>query len=186
MTYDDTCSGCEISQGVRPVAGKVAALPGDWTVNQYGGGEGYLGWLALQPRYHRTRLTDLAPGEVTALGSNLQALDRVLTQYWTLQFPDDPIDRVYVAYFYESAFEDPPEPKPYHLHIHVIPRFRSLARPGALRIKKGTQTWNDAWQVPHLAERMMIPEPYARHSPMWENRATTLMDYLRHELQTPP
>jgi diadenosine tetraphosphate (Ap4A) HIT family hydrolase len=93
---------------------------------------------------------------------------------------------VHVAYFFESLFEVPQAAKPYHLHIHIIPRFKSLARPGALLVTECGTTWSDAWQVPRLAERMMIPEPYRQSSPAWESRAASLMDYVRHELQTPP
>jgi diadenosine tetraphosphate (Ap4A) HIT family hydrolase len=78
----------------------------------------FLGWLALQPRFHRMELTQLIGDEINALGKNIQNIDTALRQYWSIKFPDDPIQRVYVVYFFES--------EGYHLHIHLIPRSEKL------------------------------------------------------------
>jgi len=187
MPYADKCASCKYSQGIEHPRGGVAKLTGDWIVNQYGGSEGYLGWLALQPRFHYNDLSDLTATELHALGPNLKDLDGVLKQYWRLQFPADEIRRVYIVYFFESKFRKTcKEDEEFHLHIHVIPRFESLGQPGGLLVSKCGVTWVDGWQVPLLFERGVIPEPYRRDSPMWESRATQLMDYIRNELAIRP
>ena len=105
MQYDQDCAGCQRAQGMHHIPGGVIGLPGDWSVSHYAGDEVFLGWLALQPRFHRDRLQDLTNEELLALGPNLRALDLGLTQYWKTQFPDDSLQRVYVVYFFEAAFE---------------------------------------------------------------------------------
>ncbi len=184
MNYDSTCAGCQRSQGLDAVPGGIAKMAGDWVVNQYMGYEGFLGWLALQPRYHRRKLSELSEDETKSLGPNLQALDAILTQYWSHQFPDDPVERVYVIYMFESEFREPP-PKPeeeFHLHIHVIPRTMELGQNGRLRFTKYGVTWNDGWHMPNLGEHGMIPEPYQLTPNNRVSRATALMDYVRHEV----
>ena len=183
MHYDLGCAGCHTSQDLRPIPGGVVGLPGDWIVNQYAGGEGWLGWLALQPRFHRDSIQELTTGELAALGPNIKSLDAALTAYWRLQFPSDPVPRIYVVYFFESAFEEPKPRERFHLHMHVIPRFASLAEP--LRCRQGEAMWVDGWRAPQLTPENKVPEPYARTSPMWKDRATNLMSYLRHELGRP-
>lgn len=163
-------------------------MAGDWVVNQYGGPEGFLGWLALQPRFHRKSLSELKEAEAKSLGPNLQALDEVLKHYWTHQFPDDPIERVYVVYMFESPFSEP-QPKPednFHLHIHVIPRTKKLGELGRLRVTRNGVTWNDGWLMPRLMEHGMVPEPYLLTLDNRVPRATSLMDYVRHELAIRP
>jgi hypothetical protein len=185
MTYVDSCVGCQVSQGLQHTAGGIVKLSGNWIVNQYGGGEGFLGWLALQPRFHRMALSELTDAESRSLGPNIQALDACLTWYWCLQYPDDPVLRVYVVYFFESALQKP-EPEPFHLHIHIIPRFRSLETEDRLLRTKNGVSWVDGWRVPLLACKDSVPEPYCRSSPEWEGRASALMTYLRHELSSRP
>lgn len=185
-TYVDSCAGCEISQGLRPTVGGIVKLSGNWIVNQFGGCEGFLGWLALQPRFHRMALSDLTNEELQSLGPNIQALDACLTQYWHLHFPDDPVRRVYVVYFFESAFQCPQENPPFHLHMHIIPRFLSLATENRLLRKENGVAWADGWRVPTLNPNNSVPEPYRRSSPEWEGRTSTLMSYLRHELGIRP
>ena len=161
-------------------------LSGNWIVNQFGGEGFFLGWLALQPRFHRMELSELTDEELQSLGPNIQTLDACLTQYWRLQYPDDPVRRVYVVYFFESAFQCPPEKPPFHLHIHIIPRFRSLEAEGRLRRNKNDVTWTDGWKVPTLDENNSVPEPYRGSAPEWEGRTSALMSYLRHELGIRP
>jgi hypothetical protein len=180
MQYDPSCTGCDISRGIVTKVGGLLTLPGDWTANQYGGGEGFLGWLALQPRFHRMEFSDLSCVEAAALGPNIKALDRALRAYWDRQFVGDPVLRVYVVYFFESAFEDPKPSESYHLHIHIIPRFRSLEP--ALQAGQVQSKWPDGWRISTLAPTGQIPEAYNRQVPNWEERATALMDYLRSEL----
>lgn len=188
MNYDSKCAGCRRSQGLDAVPGGIAEMPGGWVVNQYLGSEGFLGWLALQPRFHRESLSQLSDVEAKSLGLNLQALDAVLTRYWSHQFPNDPVNRVYVIYMFESEFTEP-QPKPeekFHLHIHVIPRTMALGQDGRLRFTKCGVTWNDGWHVPRLGEHGMVPEPYQLTTNNRVSRATSLMDYVRHEVAIKP
>ena len=51
------CKGCELSKGNGdPPGGIIVKLDGGWILNHYGGSEGFLGWLALQPSCHRMEL----------------------------------------------------------------------------------------------------------------------------------
>jgi len=186
MDYDSTCAGCRRSQGLDAVAGGIAKLTGDWVVNQYGGSEGFLGWLALQPQFHRLALRELTSEESHTLGPNLQALDSALTRYWSIQFPDDPVERVYVVYLFESEFTEPAPTNPFHLHIHVIPRTRKLANDNGLRVEKDGVKWTDGWRTPRLQKLDAVPEHYQLAPENSIARATLLMDYIRHELGVRP
>lgn len=125
-SYQPGCAGCKRAQGLDSVQGGILNLSGDWMVNQYSGNEGYLGWLAMQPRFHRMKLSELDSDELATFGQNLKELDALLTGYWEEHFSDDPIHRVHVVYFFESAFDQPPTE--FHLHVHLIPRTKQLGR----------------------------------------------------------
>ena len=127
-------------------------------------------------------LSELTDVELRSLGPNLKALDCALTQYWHLQYPEDPVQRVYVVYFFESEFRKPQEKEPYHLHIHVIPRFRSLDTSERLRKTENEVSWVDGWITPTISPKNCVPEPYQRQSAEWETRVTNVVTYLRHEL----
>ena len=160
--YDDNCAGCDISRGVDRPRGGVLRLAGGWLVNQYGGSEGFLGWLALQPDEHRLALSALTTIEQRALGEHLVALDRALAAYWKHTFPADPLEQVYFTFFYESRFDEPDpasDPSmPYHIHIHVIPRTQHAGR--LLRENHSGTSIINAWQVWRLKES--IPSKYRR------------------------
>jgi len=162
--YESDCKGCQVSQGID-VPGGVVRLPGNWRLNSYGGSEGFLGWLALQPRYHRMSLAELLPDELRELGPNIRAIDRAITQYWKEEY-SDPVERLYVIYFFESADEEP-----FHLHLHLIPRFRSLS--AEMR----------AWKVAKATKNKLFPSTYTREAVEYADRVRRLMDYLRHELE---
>jgi len=164
--------------------GGVISLPGGWSVNHYGGSEGFLGWLALQPFGHRMRLQDLTRDELRELGPNLQALDRELTAYWKRQFPDDPLRRVYVVYFFETAFK-PGARERFHLHIHVIPRSDRIGEGLTCPDEDGILSV-DGWHISTLTPDDRVPEPYSKKSPTWVERVTGLMDYLREHLPPGP
>ena len=180
MTHDPNCAGCQRAQGVDSVTGGVIGLPGGWSVNHYGGSERFLGWLALQPFTHRMRLQELTGEELAELGPNLQALDRELTAYWKAQFPDDPLLRVYVVYFFETAFKEGARER-FHLHIHVVPRPHSIGAELECPDEDGILSV-DAWRLPTLAPDGKVPEPYSKDSPLWAERVTRLMEYLRAHL----
>lgn len=186
MSYADSCSGCEISQGLTSVPGGVVKLPGDWVVNHYGGSEGFLGWLALQPRFHRMALAELTVREPQNLGPNIKSLDGALSQYWRLRFPSDPVKRVYVVYFFESEFESPPAPRPYHLHIHIVPRFQSFDTAERLRCTADGSSWVDGWRTPTLSPKRVVPHDYTRESAQWQTRTADLVGYVRSELSDWP
>ena len=97
--YHENCIGCEFSQGIKIPTGGIIELSGDWLLNLYGGEEGFLGWMALYPRYHRMELGELSTNEANSLGPNIQAIDHALQNYWKIHFPDDQLERNYVLFF---------------------------------------------------------------------------------------
>ena len=177
--YDPNCDGCKISQGHKEVTGKlVIEMNGGWTLNHYGGGEGFLGWLALQPRYHRMELADLTEREAAFLGPNIQRIDLALRQYWSIRFDADPIERVYVVYFLEGVFAKP-NPSPYHLHVHLIPRTRRFDP--LLRKDNGSTSTIIAWNIYQLVECQDFPEEY-RIKGVNKQYTENLMAYLKSSL----
>lgn len=181
--YKSDCKGCKLSQGIEEPrrGGGIIELNGNWILNQYGGDEGFLGWMVLQPRFHRMELTDLNTSEVKALGVNIQNIDLALRRYWACRFEKDPIKRVYVVYFFESTG--------YHLHIHLIPRtkrFRSLSIrvPKTQGISKTEECRLIAWNIHKLSEHQDFPSEYRIREENEENRqkvealTTYLRDYL--------
>jgi diadenosine tetraphosphate (Ap4A) HIT family hydrolase len=171
---------------LKHLRGKIVIdLPGDWTLNHYGGDEGFLGWLALQPRYHQMELTDLCPNQAAALGGNIQHIDIALRQYWSIHFKD-PIERVYVVYFFESEFDEPKKEQ-YHLHIHLIPRTKQLAE--GLRTEDGSSI--NAWDIPTLRKgkpRECVKVPFVFPSKYKvkkkdDQNAVKLMTHLRDYFQ---
>ena len=114
------CQGCKLA--INPA--KSVCLPGGWSVNHYGGSEGFFGWLALQTAKHRCTLRDLVRTEVEALGPNLRRLESGIYKYWENR--GRPVSRVYVMYFLEGQLEAGHD---WHFHVHVVPRFERLKRP---------------------------------------------------------
>ncbi len=163
--YDPTCTSCSYSAGDEPPGG-IVQLDGDWTLNHYGGSEGYLGWLALQPRCHKMALSELTPTEAQHLGPNIQNIDRVVSDHFSSTF-SDPVERMYVVYFFESA-----STHPYHLHIHLIPRMRTIEN----RLR--------AWEAPRATKSATFPNRYRNDAPTFEHSRGALMDTLRVKLQT--
>ena len=169
------CAGCDISQGVHVDVnqrGGIVELDGNWILNHYGGSEGFLGWMALQPRFHRMELADLTPEEAAALGSNIQKVEAALRQYWLKNFPSDPIQRMYVVYFFESIFD--PKPDKYHLHLHLIPR---TVRLGRLLRRYSCDGSIHAWSVSQIVilNAGDIPDEYKNKN----HEKPVLMTYLR-------
>jgi hypothetical protein len=163
------------------VRGGILTLPGDWVVNQYGGTEGFLGWLAMQPRFHRMEIADLDPSELAALGPNIKRLDALLTRYWLEHFSDDPLRRVHVVYFFESVFDEPPTK--FHLHIHLIPRTEqvgpSLEEYPTRSTTPGSAAGINAWRIPKITGSALFPERYR-----WtDSNVDALMTWLRAKLE---
>jgi len=180
----DDCEGCKISQGCRKPPGGIIGLDGDWILNHYDGEEGFLGWMALQPRFHRMKLADLQSNELKTLGENIQKIDSALDAYWKTHFKNDPLQRVYVAYFFESVY-DKPEPTKFHLHVHLIPRAKSLD-PLLREYRKLSSDNNcastiNAWKIYTLTNYKGFPRKYEKN----EKNVEALMAYLRGQLQRP-
>jgi diadenosine tetraphosphate (Ap4A) HIT family hydrolase len=182
--YHDCCKGCRISQGIEEPrrGGGIIELDGNWILNHYGGDEGFLGWMALQPRFHRMELTDLNTDEANALGKNIQNIDLAMRQYWAIEFPKDPVRRVYVVYFFESAFEKSSDK--YHLHIHLIPRTEKLG--DLLREEGKVIAWN-IYKLSKPNKSNEFPPEYMAQPENDEDRrkVEALMTYLRGQLHRP-
>jgi diadenosine tetraphosphate (Ap4A) HIT family hydrolase len=116
--YKDSCKGCDISREIEKKPGGIIDLEGDWILNHFAGDGVFLGWMALQPRFHRMKFTDFTDDEAKALGKNIQNINMALCEYWSMHFPKDPIEKLYVVCFHES--------EEYHIHIHLIPRSKEL------------------------------------------------------------
>ena len=86
---------------------------------------------------------------------------------------------------FESEYQRPPEDPPFHLHIHVIPRFQSFDVPELLQLTVGSSTWVDGWQIPRLYQKGVVPECYRPHSSEWSVRTSALMTHLRSKLAVP-
>ena len=155
--------GCETSQD-HEVPGGIVRLPGKWVLNHYRGSEGYLGWLALQPDAHRMSLAELSQQELCSLGSNLKAVDIALGDYAINVFRDV-LEHLYIVYFFESAGVEP-----YHLHIHLIPRYASIER----RLR--------AWEIPGATKHATFPDRYRRSYFAYSDEVGNLMSFLRDHL----
>lgn len=164
----EDCKGCRISQGKEidsdgePI--QVVRLLGGWCINHYGGAEGYLGWLALQPARHLSDITELNDDETCSLGPSIKAATNALRQYRNERFKEK-VERVYVVYFFESA-----ESHPFHLHIHLIPRFAGME--GRLR----------AWDVPRATLSATFPKEYRRTHKDFKVEVRSLMKHLKDSL----
>ena len=156
----DNCEGCDFAQGKNIVGGNVL-LPGSWSVNHYGGSEGFLGWLALQPYRHVLTFTDLKAHELEKLGPNIAAIEKVLKEYWESTF-GDPIERLYTIYFMEGGSK--------HMHIHLIPRFKSL------------ETRLRDWNMPRATMSATFPEKYRRDAANFQSQVCCIMKYLKSNL----
>jgi diadenosine tetraphosphate (Ap4A) HIT family hydrolase len=170
MGRKESCIGCNIMEPQYQPTGGVIEVGKYWLVNQYGGGEGFLGWLALQPREHRMQLGDLSAGEARELGIAVQKVKKALQDYWKKEWPEDRFERLYVTYFFESAFDN--SPSKYHLHIHLIPRTKRMRH---LLITKNGKV--NCWKVHRIYKRKDFPQEY-----LWrghEERAERLMSALK-------
>ncbi len=142
--YKDSCKGCDISREIEKKPGGIIDLEGDWILNHYAGDEGFLGWMALQPRFHRMKFTDFTDDEAKALGKNIQNINTALCEYWSIHFPEDPVEKLYVVCFHES--------EEYHIHIHLIPRTKELGGEDP--------TAYMAWKTFKRTEKEPFPQEY--------------------------
>jgi diadenosine tetraphosphate (Ap4A) HIT family hydrolase len=182
--FSPECDGCKISQG-KPINGvtkQVIRLGDHWILNHYGGSEGFLGWIALQPRCHRCDLAELTKDEAEALGENIKFIDKALRQYWDehQEFKNDRIKRIYVVYFFESVY-DKPDPTKYHLHIHLIPRPSSFDKLLREYVGECKSTIN-AWKIYALTKYRDFPEKYRIDGKKDKQKVVDLMNGLQKEL----
>jgi len=141
-------------------------------LNHYSGAEGFLGWLAMQPIAHRLAMGKLSDKEAGALGPNIKRIEKALLKAWSKTFPKDPIQKLYVAYFFESSG--------YHLHIHLIPRTRNVAP--VLRALSKHDTV-DAWRTPKLSSHPAFPEAYRKSYHGYCEQVRRLMIELKRSLR---
>ena len=168
--YQEGCEVCDISQRSILLPGGIIELEGDWILTQYNGKESFLGWMILQPRYHRRELIDLTEDEGYFFIKNIQGVDTVLRRYWSIKFPDDPIERTYVTCFSES--------KEFHLHFYLVPRTRRLGQGNpqeyaSWRIFDLTDSWNG------FPERYRIMDQEGKWSSANLGKVEALMTHLR-------
>jgi hypothetical protein len=149
------CKGCEKANEPNSID-----LLGGWSINHYGGEEGYLGWIALQPICHRMSFAELTDDELTALGPNIKSGTEALLG-WN---QEDPVERVYVTYFFEYTNDG------WHLHLRLIPRFKSMCE----------ASW--AWEVWKANKLVSFPERYKRTSAGYRRDVDQLMGHLRSHL----
>ena len=173
--YREDCEACRWSRGEKQPPSGMIRLDGYWMLNHYAAEQAFLGWMALQPTYHRMELTDLETEEARALGRHIQNIDMALRQYWSIHFDEDPIQRVYVVYFFEGVFDVPRPKKKFHLHMHLIPRPVKLDKLLREELKDGKGTGINAWNIYKLHCQQEFPVEYRRS----EKRVNALMTFLR-------
>ena len=75
------------------------------------------------------------------------------------------LERLYIVYFFESAGVEP-----FHLHIHLIPRYASIER----RLR--------AWEIPGATKHATFPDHYRRSYFAYSDEVDNLMRFLRKRL----
>ena len=112
-----SCDGCKKATDPK----QSIDLEGGWSIGHYRGSEGFFGWLALQTKQHRMKMEDLCDDELKSLGVNLKKLEHGIYKYWESR--GHPVERVYFMYLLEGLLE---EDNVWHLHIHLVPRFKDI------------------------------------------------------------
>jgi diadenosine tetraphosphate (Ap4A) HIT family hydrolase len=164
------------------MGGVIPLADGIWIVNQYAGPEGFLGWLALQPRCHRMEFGELSDRELAAFGPIVKNLDSLLVRYWRETFyPEDEVKRVHLVYFFESVFDEPPTD--FHMHFHVIPRTIKTGRLLRVYPKRSTEPCCpsdlNAWMTPDITASEFFPPEYRRTA----DRVNRLMTWLKAHIE---
>jgi diadenosine tetraphosphate (Ap4A) HIT family hydrolase len=167
LMLKENCKGCNILKPPQPRGG-VIEVGQHWLVDQYWGDEGFLGWLALQPREHCMTLEELCDGATDEMGNVIRKVKSGLKNYWSQEWPNDRFDRLYVTYFFDSVFDN--NPTEYHLHIHLIPR---TMKTRSLISKEGRI---NCWEISKMPN---FPEEYFRY----EERVDKLVNGVRKFIQ---
>ncbi len=169
------CTSCQIRDGKSEKSYQAkryhVKLDGGWMLNHCGSPDSYLGYLILQTNKHVIDLEKLDDDQAKALGTNIRVIDSSLRKYWRAHFPDDPIERVHVAYLNEGPFIDEDKnTKKSHVHLHILPRTKGMM-PSRERSIIG-------WCLVYLVG--YFPE-YLRGT---DEERTGLMTYLKRSLPT--
>ena len=157
MNYIKDCEGCNISLGLKKVPGGIIELGKYWVANHYMGSEGFLGWLALQPREHYLKMQDLPCEVAKEMGIAIKNLSNLLTEYWEWEWKDDNLERIYVTFFFESFFNTSETKTKYHLHIHLIPRTKNMKT----LMNENDQT--NCWSIPNISKNSEFPANYKKN-----------------------
>jgi diadenosine tetraphosphate (Ap4A) HIT family hydrolase len=169
--YCEDCCGCKRS---REKNDGVIEMEGDWILNHIGESKAFLGWLIMQPKYHRMDFASLKENEARTLGTNIQKVDNALHEYWQRNFPSDCYERTYVVYFFESAFNCQGEK--WHMHIHLIPRTKRLGTDGFGKYRP----WDvAAWNIVKVKDFGFYPDEYKRENDAGKSKEKELMQYLK-------
>lgn len=189
--YYRNCLGCKIFQGEPPPAGgAVLKLDGNWMLNHYGGKEGFLGWLILQPMEHKYLCGEWTKRkgtkkkwtnkELEYLGKHIKNISEHLHKYWKDNFFNDEfkdeIKRIYVVCFSECFHNDEPALEP-HLHFHIIPRTQKMAD-----LKKCNGSRYYAWNICQAFGHISFPERYVTKAGKQNKNVEELMNYLKDNL----
>jgi diadenosine tetraphosphate (Ap4A) HIT family hydrolase len=194
---ENKCFGCMISNGQEKNVkkrGGIIKLKGDWILNHYGSSESFLGWLTLQPKNHLTYLSELSKYQASSLVTNIQNIDKALHDYWGKYFGTNELLLIYTVFLFESFLEK--ELGTCHLHLHLIPRTRSLdelkifndvtcnTKTGNMIIEKLTTT-PTGWRIYLASKHPDFPSKYKVPSNKRGNKkASDLMKFLRKHLST--
>ncbi len=180
--YREGCNGCEISRGNNESVSKMGGiieLGSHWILDHYGGGEGFLGWMILQPTYHRKDLGELTVIEASTMGLHIQDVNNALQKYWQRVFPDDPIKRMYIVHFHEGVFGNVDGNEPaddWHFHIHLIPRTKRI---GSLLRTYDPAGGIRAWSMPEVSRHPDFPVQYKLDN---KKQVCDLVGFLRSAL----
>jgi diadenosine tetraphosphate (Ap4A) HIT family hydrolase len=185
----EKCFGCKLAKEeflerekelpTSPPGGTVIKLDKFWIINHYGGSEGFLGWLALQPIRHVMEIGELTDDELCSLGKHFKNIDNTLQKYWKDNFPEDQIKRVYIVYFFESVFDS--KSTNYHLHIHLIPRTKAMDIFLREEVEEG-QTSIVAWNIYKLMTKKRKEMHSLGYSKDNDVVVRKLMEFLKKEL----
>lgn len=157
-----SCISCQYARGRTTPLGGVVNMDA-WALTHYAGPEGYLGWLAAFPQRHVTTWSDLRSSELGKVGALVRMAEAGLRRYFH-RVHADPLERVYLVYFYESAFE--PDCA-YHMHCHLIPRTQTMPLEGR------------GWGAPRAATLPAFPPRYAPSSDTWTSDVAAVMHAVR-------
>ena len=126
------CICCKIAGGSGEGYQKlVVELEGGWVLNHYfTEGGTFLGRLVIVTKAHRVDWGYLSSEELKTLGINIQRINNSLRQYWAINYPEDQIELVHVAYLNESPYIECKIEEELlqslHVHLHLLTRTKAI------------------------------------------------------------